>query len=101
MISMCAFGKLVFAGHNNGRLAAKKFKSVLDHTCLKAILSRFHHFNERGGAFVRMSDTIVHFERACLVGIFADLPAAMKLTAAAIPASCREIGWQFMVRRRP
>jgi hypothetical protein len=80
MISLCTFGKLVFAGKNNGRQAAKSFKSFLDHTCLKAILSRFNHFNERGGAFVRMNDDVIHFERACLVGIFADLPAAMKLT---------------------
>jgi hypothetical protein len=80
MISMCTFGKLVFSGKNNTRNAAKIFKNVLDHTCLKAIMSRFHHFNERGGAFVRMQDQMVHFERACLVGIFADLPAAMKLT---------------------
>jgi hypothetical protein len=80
MISLCTFGKLVFAGKNNTRKAAKAFKSHLDHTCLRAILSRFHHFNARGGAFVRMKDEVVHFERACLVGIFADLPAAMKLT---------------------
>jgi hypothetical protein len=80
MISMCTFGKLVFAGKNNTALAAKRFKSVLDHTCLKAIMSRFHDFNRRGGAFVRMMDDIVHFERACIVGIFADLPAATKLT---------------------
>ena len=80
MISMCTFGKLVFAGKNNTKKAAKVFKSVLDHTCLKAILSRFHHFNDHGGAFVRMNGEIVHFERACVVGIFADLPAAMKLT---------------------
>lgn len=80
MISLCTFGKLVFAGRNNGRKAAKMFKSFLDHTCLKAIMSRFNHFNEHGGAFVRMNDHLVHFERACLVGIFADLPAAMKLT---------------------
>jgi hypothetical protein len=79
MISMCTFGKLVFAGRNNGRSAAKRFKSQLDHICLRAILSRFHHFNQRGGAFVRMGDDVVHFERACLVGIFADLPAATKL----------------------
>ena len=79
MISMCTFGKLVFAGMNNGRAAAKRFKSQLDHICLRAIMSRFHRFNERGGAFVRMQDDIVHFERACLVGIFADLPAAAKL----------------------
>jgi hypothetical protein len=80
MISMCTFGKLIFAGKNNTKKAAKVFKSVLDHTCLKAILSRFHHFNDHGGAFVRMNGEIVHFERACIVGIFADLPAAMKLT---------------------
>ena len=80
MISLCTFGKLVFAGKNNGRIAAKHFKSKLDHICLRAILSRFNHFNERGGAFVRMNDQIIHFERACLVGIFADLPASTKLT---------------------
>ena len=80
MISLCTFGKLVFAGKNNGRKAAKMFKSFLDHTCLKAIMSRFNHFNAKGGAFVRMNDDVVHFERACLVGIFADLPAATKLT---------------------
>ena len=80
MISMCTFGKLVFAGKNNSRVAAKAFKTVLDHTCLSAILSRFHVFNQRGGAFVRMQDKMIHFERACLVGIFADLPAATKLT---------------------
>jgi hypothetical protein len=80
MISLCTFGKLVFAGKNNGKVAAKAFKSVLDHTCLKAIMSRFHDFNARGGAFVRMNNDLVHFERAALVGIFADLPAAMKLT---------------------
>ena len=80
MISMCTFGKLVFAGKNNGRTAAKQYKSFLDHVCLKAIMSRFHHFNARGGAFVRMKNDIIHFERACLVGIFADLPAARKLT---------------------
>jgi hypothetical protein len=79
MISLCTFGKLVFAGKNNTRTAAKAFKSVLDHTCLKAIMSRFNHFNAQGGAFVRMNDDIVFFERACLVGIFADLPAATKL----------------------
>ena len=80
MISLCTFGKLIFAGKNNTKKAAKAFKRVLDHTCLRAILSRFHHFNEHGGAFVRMNGSIIHFERACLVGIFADLPAAMKLT---------------------
>ena len=80
MISMCTFGKLVFAGKNNTRTAAKRYKAHLDHICLKAIMSRFHHFNERGGAFVRMKDDIIHCERACLVGIFADLPAARKLT---------------------
>ena len=80
MISLCTFGKLIFAGKNNTKKAAKKFKSLLDHTCLRAILSRFHHFNDHGGAFVRMNGEIVHFERACVVGIFADLPAAMKLT---------------------
>ena len=80
MISLCTFGKLVFAGKNNGHKAAKMFKSFLDHTCLKAIMSRFNHFNAKGGAFVRMNDDVVHFERACLVGIFADLPAATKLT---------------------
>ena len=80
MISLCTFGKLVFAGKNNGRQAAKAFKSVLDHTCIRAIMSRFHHFNTRGGAFVRMNGAIVHFERVCLVGVFADLPAVMKLT---------------------
>jgi hypothetical protein len=79
MISMCTFGKLVFAGKNNTKVAAKAFKTVLDHTCLKAIMSRFHQFNKRGGAFVCMQDEIVHFERACIVGIYADLPAAMKL----------------------
>ena len=61
MISLCTFGKLVFAGRNNGRKAAKMFKSFLDHTCLKAIMSRFNHFNEHGGAFVRMNDHLVHF----------------------------------------
>ena len=80
MISMCTFGKLVFAGKNNTSTAAKHFKSVLDHTCLKAIMGRFNKFNEQGGAFVRMNGELVHFERACLVGIFADLPAARKLT---------------------
>ena len=80
MISLCTFGKLVFAGRNNRRRAAVTFKSFLDHTCLQAILSRFNHFNDHGGAFVRMNGELVHFERACLVGIFADLPAAMKLT---------------------
>jgi hypothetical protein len=80
MISLCTFGKLVFAGRNNSRKVAKQFKSVLDHTCLKAIMTRFNHFNEHGGAFVRMDDHVIHFERACLVGIFADLPAAAKLT---------------------
>ena len=80
MISLCTFGKLVFARKNNTKQSAKTFKGVLDHTCLKAIMSRFHHFNARGGAFVRMNNEIIHFERACLVGIFADLPAAMKLT---------------------
>ena len=79
MISLCTFGKLVFAGRNNSRKVAKQFKSVLDHTCLKAIMTRFNHFNEHGGAFVRMDDHVIHFERACLVGIFADLPAATKL----------------------
>ena len=77
---MCTFGKFVYAGENNNRQAAKRFKTVLDHTCLRAILSRFHHFNQRGGAFVRMQDQMIHFERACMVGIFADLPAATKLT---------------------
>ena len=43
-------------------------------------MSRFHHFNERGGVFARMNNEIIHFERACLVGVFADLPAVMKLT---------------------
>ena len=80
MISLCTFGKLVFSGRNNTRKVAKLFKSKLDHICLRAILSRFHHFNERGGAFVRMNNQIIHFERACLVGIFADLPASTKLT---------------------
>ena len=80
MISLCTFGKLVFAGRNNKKQAAKHFKAVLDHVCLKAIMSRFNHFNAQGGAFVRMNDEVVHFERACLVGIFADLPAARKLT---------------------
>jgi hypothetical protein len=80
MISLCTFGKLVFAGKNNSRTVAKQFKSVLDHICLKAIMTRFNDFNEHGGAFVRMDDHVVHFERACLVGIFADLPAAAKLT---------------------
>ena len=80
MISLCTFGKLVFAGRNNRRKAATMFKSFLDHTCLKAIMSRFNHFNKHGGAIVKMNDELVHFERACLVGIFADLPAATKLT---------------------
>ena len=79
MISLCTFGKLLFAGRNNQRHAAKSFKSFLDHTCLKAILSRFDEFNRRGGAFVRMNGEIVHFERACVVGMYADLPAATKL----------------------
>jgi hypothetical protein len=70
MISLCTFGKLVFAGKNNTRLPAKSFKSVLDHTCLKAILSRFNHFNERGGSFVRMNDNIIHFERGVFGGNF-------------------------------
>ena len=43
-------------------------------------MSRFNDFNARGGAFVRMNDEIIHFERACLVCVFADLPAMMKLT---------------------
>jgi hypothetical protein len=37
-------------------------------------------FNARGGALVKLQDgEIVHFERACIVGMHADLPAARKL----------------------
>jgi hypothetical protein len=47
MISMCTFGKLEFAGQNKGRVAAKKFKQLLDHASLRAIASRFDAFNAR------------------------------------------------------
>jgi hypothetical protein len=80
MISLCTFGQLQLAGNNKNRVAAKKFKKLLDHISLKAVLSRYHAFNARGGALVKLQDgEIVHFERACVVGMCADLPAARKL----------------------
>ena len=80
MISLCTFGQIQLAGNNNNRVAAKKFKKLLDHISLKAILSRYHAFNAGGGALVKLQDgEIVHFEYACIVGIYADLPAARKL----------------------
>jgi len=80
MISLCTFGQLPLAGNNKNRVAAKKFKKLLDHISLKAVLSRYHAFNARGGALVKLQDgEIVHFEHACVVGMHADLPAARKL----------------------
>jgi hypothetical protein len=79
MISLCTFGKLVFAGKNQGRKAAKNFKATLEHISLRAIVSRFDAFNAGGGALVPMNGSIIHFERAAIVAIYADLPAASKL----------------------
>ena len=79
VISVCTFGKIPFAGKNKNKVAAKKFKATLEHISLRAMIMRFDAFNEGGGALVPMNGTIIHFERAAIVAVYADLPAAMKV----------------------
>ena len=56
-----------------------RFKELLDHVSLRAILSRYHAFNNDGGTLVKMNGNIIHFEYACVIAMYADLPAARKL----------------------
>ena len=79
MAPLCTFGKLKFAGMNNRRKAAQRFKKYLDHVSLNAILSRYRSFNRNGGALVPMHGGVVHFRYACVVALYADIPAARKL----------------------
>ena len=96
MVSMCTFGKLQFAGRNNGRVAAKRFKARLDHVPLKAILSRYHSFNRNGGALVPLHGGAVHFRCACVVAMYADLPAARKLLLTGSACNTCYLPWNEM-----
>jgi len=78
-VPVATFEKLQCSKSNRFLSAPTRFRKRLDQIYLRAISSCFDEFNRCGGAFVKTNGEIVHFQRAAIVAVYADLPAARKV----------------------
>ena len=102
--SFATFPKVQFPNCNRNNVAVKKFQVQLRQHRLRAIYNCFKHFNETGGAIVRLQHgPLVYFSRAVILAVYADQPAATKctMTGSACPVCFTSQGKMSPLNNRP
>ena len=80
-VSFGTFPKVRFPPSNRGLEKVRIFMKAPRHSQLEAIYRCFSRFNERGGAAVMLqTGTPLYLARAVILAIYADFPAAAKIT---------------------
>ena len=80
-VSFGTFPKVPFPACNRDLVKVKIFLKQLRHSQMNAIYGCFTRFNDRGGAVVQLqTGTPLYLARAVILAVYADFPAARKIT---------------------